>query len=245
MINFKKLGFYFSLFTLGSLILALLLAIYLVQKQTRLPSKASLQKPVEIEKSSLWPNIPPFYPQEPPQIKMVAPFFAKSKDSVLISGLNFGQYPFESQVYFGKAAVPKENILHWSDTEIEVLAPSIAPSISSSPLSIKIIVNNQQSVWPFPFDLYNQETPVVFDFQTNEAAEFFPLITPSSSFKLKIFRSNAITNDIETEEYDIGKETSLAPLKKISGIISISLLDSLGNLLPFKPGINLINLFLQ
>lgn len=107
----KIIGFNTVLF----MVLIIPLSVSLSQRDTENRSNAAFEEPV-IEP-------PANYPTVPPKIDRVNTFFGKTGDTVVLLGSNFGDYQWGSRVFIGNTEAPKESIVRWSNTILEVKIP--------------------------------------------------------------------------------------------------------------------------
>ena len=88
----------------------------------------------------------PTAPANPPAIVSVTPDSAAVGDTVHIAGTNFGSAKGSSVLSIGASTVPDEDILVWSDTDIQAIIPSGATSAG-----IIVTVNGvSSSARPYP-----------------------------------------------------------------------------------------------
>jgi hypothetical protein len=95
--------------------------------------------------------IPPAnYPTQPPRIDRVSTFFGKTGDTIVLLGSNYGEYQWESRVFIGNIEAPKDAIVRWSNTVLEVKIPEGARTGQ-----VWIVVNGKQSSWEGSLLLYD------------------------------------------------------------------------------------------
>lgn len=105
--------------------------------------------------------IPPAnYPTVPPKIERVSNFFGKTGDTVVLIGSNFGEYQWGSRVFIGNSEAPKEAIVRWSNTILEVKIPDAARTGS-----VWVNVNSQEAKWDGTMVLYDVSKAAKLGFQ--------------------------------------------------------------------------------
>lgn len=118
------------------LVLVVPISVRLAQEDTENRSSAAGGNPVP----SVMP--PVNYPIEPPKIDRVSQFFGKTGDTIIILGKDFGDYPWESKVFVGNVEAPKEAIVGWSNTILEVQIPE-----SARTGKVWVVINGKQAQW--------------------------------------------------------------------------------------------------
>ncbi len=126
----KIVGFNVILF----LVIIIPLSVRIAQEDTENRSSAAEEIPIVIP--------PPNYPDGNPKIERVNTYFGKTGDTVVLLGSNFGDYQWSSHVYIGNTEAPKEAIVAWSNTILEVKIPEGARTGS-----VWVVVNNKEARW--------------------------------------------------------------------------------------------------
>lgn len=126
----KIIGFNVILF----LVIIIPMSVRLAQEDTENRSSAAEEIPMVIP--------PPNYPTGNPKIERVNTFFGKTGDTVVLLGSNFGDYQWGSHVYIGNTEAPKEAIVAWSNTILEVKIPEGARTGS-----VWVVVNMKEARW--------------------------------------------------------------------------------------------------
>jgi len=111
------------------------LSVRLAQQDTENRSSAA-EAPVPVV------TPPPNYPNGAPVIERVTEWFGKKGDTVVLIGGNFGDYQWGSKVYVGNVEAPKEGVVRWSNSVIEVQIPSGARTGK-----VWVMVNGKQATW--------------------------------------------------------------------------------------------------
>lgn len=153
-----------------SLVLSLPLVSFLISNETSMFSSAS-NRPEQ--KKLLDESLVP-YPTEPPELKHVEKFYGKSGDSVVFLGKNFAEAQKESLVYIGDTPLDRSSTLYWSDSEVEVLLPSLEGYYNA-----KIVVNNKTATWWGKVNIYNELTSesILIDEKNNFIRVFDPTLS--------------------------------------------------------------------
>lgn len=126
------------------LVLVVPISLQLSQQDTESRSGAA----GELEPS---PIIPPAnYPTEAPQIERVTTFYGKTGDTIVLIGNNFGDYQWGSKVYVGNVESPKDGIVRWSSTIIEVKIPQGARTGK-----VWVSINGKNAEWDGNLVLYD------------------------------------------------------------------------------------------
>jgi hypothetical protein len=116
------------------LVLIVPISVRLAQQDTENRSSAAEEAPVIIPS--------PSYPVGAPKIDRVSTFFGKTGDTIVVLGTNFGDYQWGSRVYVGNVEAPKETIVRWSNTVLEVKIPEGARTGQ-----VWIVTNNKEARW--------------------------------------------------------------------------------------------------
>ena len=116
------------------LVIMIPMSVRLAQKDTENRSSATEAIPMVIP--------PPNYPDGNPKIERVNTYFGKTGDTVVLLGSNFGDYQWSSRVYVGNTEAPKDAIVRWSNTILEVKIPEGARTGS-----VWVVVNNKEARW--------------------------------------------------------------------------------------------------
>ncbi|NMB56764.1 hypothetical protein GYA19_02395 [Candidatus Beckwithbacteria bacterium] len=103
-----------------AILLAVPVAVYLVQQQTRIGSRAAYEKP-EVMQQEKTPEGP--IPENPPAIGRVFPWVGKVGDIVWIQGKNFGSNPKEKKLTIGGVELSDAQIDVWNDDVIQAYIP--------------------------------------------------------------------------------------------------------------------------
>ncbi len=134
----KIIGFNVVLF----LVLIVPVSVRLAQQDTENRSDAAEEAPVVTP--------PPAYPAGSPRIDRVSTFFGKTGDTVVLLGSNFGDYQWGSKVFVGSAEAPKDAIVRWSNTILEIKIPDAARTGG-----VWVVINNQEAKWDGSLLLYD------------------------------------------------------------------------------------------
>ncbi|MEI8232633.1 MAG: IPT/TIG domain-containing protein [bacterium] len=124
------------------LVLIVPISVRLAQQTTENRSSAAEEAPIVIP--------PPNYPVGTPKIDRVSTFFGKTGDTIVVLGANFGDYQWASRVYVGNVEAPKEAIVRWSNTILEVKIPDGARTGQ-----VWIVTNNKEARWEGSLLLYD------------------------------------------------------------------------------------------
>lgn len=124
------------------LVLIVPISVRLAQQDTENRSSAAEEAPVVTP--------PPNYPAGNPKIDRVSTFFGKTGDTVVVLGANFGDYQWGSQVFVGNVEAPKEAIVRWSNTILEVKIPDGARTGQ-----VWVTSNNKEARWEGSLLLYD------------------------------------------------------------------------------------------
>jgi hypothetical protein len=124
------------------LVLIVPISVRLAQQDTENRSSAAEEAPVVTP--------PPNYPAGNPRIDRVSTFFGKTGDTIVVLGTNFGDYQWGSQIFVGNVEAPKEAIVRWSNTILEVKIPDGARTGQ-----VWIATNNKESKWEGSLLLYD------------------------------------------------------------------------------------------
>jgi hypothetical protein len=116
------------------LVLIVPISVRLAQQDTENRSSAAEEAPIVTP--------PPNYPPGDPKIERVSTFFGKTGDTIIVIGSNFGDYQWESKIYVGNVEAPKEAIVSWSNTVLEVKIPDGARTGQ-----VWISTNNKEAKW--------------------------------------------------------------------------------------------------
>lgn len=215
-LSFKKVIFFSFVF---SLVLSVPLISFLIKNETTIFSSASNRpEQKQILDESLVP-----YPKEPPVISQIEKFYGKSGDSIVILGKNFADAQKESFVYIGNFAIPKENTLYWSDSEVEVILPSL-----SGIYNVKISVNNKSSVWDYKLNVYNELTTE--SILVDEKNNFIRVFDPTLSLTVYSIKGNV--GVLGTQNFK--NESASTPVDLASSNIISVLVYKNGVLVPYK-----------
>lgn len=169
-LNLKKAALAVFVLSLG---LSVPLITLLLKNETTIFSSASVGDNQQVIDESTIP-----YPSEPPQINHVTKFYGRPGDSILIYGKNFGDAQKESFVKIGDTPITKENILYWSNEEIEVSLPD-----KEGLHKLMVEINGNSSTWIGRINIYTPLTANVLFI--NDAENF--IRSPNGNFSLKVY----------------------------------------------------------
>lgn len=124
------------------LVLIVPISVRLAQQDTENRSSAAEEAPIIIP--------PPDYPARAPKIDRVSMFFGKTGDTVVLLGANFGEYQWGSRVYVGATEAPKEAVVRWSNSVVEVKIPEGARTGA-----VWVVINGQEAKWEGSLLLYD------------------------------------------------------------------------------------------
>lgn len=163
------------------------------------------------------------YPTEPPQISHVTKFYGRPGDSILIYGKNFGEAQKESFVKVGNTPILRDQVVYWSDGEVEVELPD-TPGL----FKVSININGKTSTWIGMVDIYTPLTTTTLFI--NEESNL--IRSPKTSYKLKIF---SVSGDVKVfGTSNVTQQRLSVPIELAdSNILYIELYIN-GKLTPFK-----------
>lgn len=149
-ISYKKI---LSIAVFLTVSLAVPVALFLMNQETKLTSKAAYEKPEKATapKATVGP-----IPQAQAEIGRVYPWVGKIGDIVWIQGVNFGVNPISKQLKIGGVVVNDSDIAAWNDDLIEAIIPEGA--IQGGIVEIKI--GNHSVAKSLPYVLYDTEAKV-------------------------------------------------------------------------------------
>lgn len=152
--KFDQLSYRTSFFLCIGITILLFLPILLfaVQNRTQLTSKAALVLPTPTPLAKTYGSLP----TSAPTITRVWPWVGKPGDTIIIEGKNFGTNPPDSRIAIGNVVIDDSAILDWSDTRIELVLPTDAPS--GSPVQLR--VGTYPVVESVPLVFYDDATPI-------------------------------------------------------------------------------------
>ena len=204
---------------LMSLILAIPLVSFLINRETTLFSSASDHgDKVKVIDESLVP-----YPTEPPVIKHVEKFYGKSGDSIVLLGSNFANAQKDSVIKLNSNILSKSNIAYWSDNEIEIILPS-----KEGLYSISLIVNGKSSKWWGNINVYNELTTE--SVMINEKGGYIRVFDPKLKVIIYSLTGNVSvfgTSNIEQKKVNVPVDLAT------SNIIDLEIIKN-GLPIPFK-----------
>ncbi len=203
--------FFIAAISVG-LIITIPLSLYLVQKQTRLPSSAA---PVTTPKPKIRALGP--IPNQPPKVELITPFLGKAGDLVLIKGENLGNYPRNSQIVFGHVKAQDSDIINWTNNQIQVKVPWKATSGL-----IKVIIGHWRITWGIPFTVYDYNTKTKLGYKNN-----YLTLTDASTKIDSIYVWLTKTNKIATQAGFVNQ------IKLDRPPMSVAMYDRTGRLVPF------------
>lgn len=134
------------------LVLIVPISVQLAQQDTENRSSAAEEAPIVTP--------PPNYPMGNPKIDRVSTFFGKTGDTIVVLGSNFGDYQWGSQVFVGNVQAPKESIVRWSNTILEVKIPDGARTGQ-----VWVITNARESRWEGSLLLFDVARAAQIGFQ--------------------------------------------------------------------------------
>ncbi|KKU26367.1 MAG: Transglutaminase domain-containing protein [Microgenomates group bacterium GW2011_GWA2_46_16] len=188
------------------LVLIIPLSIRLAQQDTENRSGAA----GELEPSPIIP--PPNYPVNSPTLERVNSFFGKRGDTVVIIGTNFGDYQWGSKVYVGSVEAPKEAVVRWSQSILEVKIPEGARSGK-----VWVSINGRQATWNGNLILYD----------STRGAQIG--IAKVSSTQGRVFVTSAtLTKRGVVELSYVSEPVTINPLSGVNITNQINTVDNLG-----------------
>ncbi len=152
------------------LVLVVPLSVRLANQSTELRSGAA----GELEPSPIIP--PPNYPVNPPTLDRVNSFFGKTGDTVVLLGSNFGDYQWGSKVYVGSIEAPKEAIVRWSQSILEVKIPEGAKTGK-----VWVTINGRQATWDGNLILYDPARSMRIGIQKVSSTQGIIFLTQGAS----------------------------------------------------------------
>lgn len=186
------------------LVLIVPISVNLAQQDTENRSSAAEEAPAVIP--------PANYPTLPPKIDRVSTFFGKTGDTVIVLGSNFGDYQWESHVFVGNAEAPKESVVRWSNTVLEVKIPDTARTGS-----VWVNINSQEAKWDGSLLLYDVAHAASIGFQKNN----------STSGKIFTVNANGATRGMVELSY-ISEPVNIVATPSVTIVSQTPSTDSLG-----------------
>lgn len=210
----KALGASFVL----SLFLSVPLIYLLLQREGQIFTEAGRREETTIVDESKVP-----YPEAPPQIIHIDKFYGKPGDSVLVYGKNFAAAQKESQILLNNQPVSKNDIVYWSDEELEFSLPA-----NVGLYQVSILVNGSRANWYGKVNVFDENTTP--EVTLNEKTGFIKV--DSKDIKLNIVSLNDNVRVFGTQDFAI--TTKNIPIELInSSVILVEVLKG-GIEIPFK-----------
>lgn len=216
-LNLKKaLGVSFIL----SLFLSVPLIYLLLQREGMIFTEAGREDrpPSSIVDESKVP-----YPELPPQIIYIDKYYGKPGDSILIYGKNFGAAQKDSKILLNNKTVRKDDIVYWSDDEIEFSLPN-----ESSLYQVTVSINGKRTVWDGLLNVFAEDTsPKIV---INEKTGFIKAET--NDLNLKITALNDNIRVFGTDKFIVN--TKSIPIELVNSSILYIEVSKNGVAVPFK-----------
>lgn len=174
----------------------------------------------ELEPAPIIPS--PSYPANPPAIDRVTSFFGKPGDTVVLIGTNFGDYQWASKVYVGAVEAPKEAIVRWSPSILEVKIPEGARSGK-----VWVNVNGRQANWNGNLLLYDSARAAQIGIQKISTTEGRVFVSSAASATKGVMEISYVSEPI-----------TITPLSGLNVTSQVSSADNLGKkmLITFEMG---------
>jgi hypothetical protein len=220
-ISYKKV---FSIAIFLAVVIAVPVAVVVVQQQTRIDSRAAYEKPNVVQNSKQSPGP---VPEKEPQLGRVFPWVGKIGDIVWIQGKNFGTNPVEKKLVIGGIEIKDSAIDAWEDNLIQAYIPEgikqggkVEITVGSHPIAVSL-----------PYVVYDQGTKT-------------KLVKEGSIIRVKNGQ-NVVKAMIWTGDDEIPTESNTIKVKpnaigeavifdtKDLPLLSIVLLDSNGEVVPY------------
>ena len=223
--NFDSLSFgkVISLALILAIIIAVPVGVLIIQKETRISSRAAYEKPQLATQPKATPGP---IPQGPPVIGRVYPWVSKIGDVVWLQGKNFGSNPIKKSLTIGNVPISEVDIEAWEDNQIQTVIPKDAKQGGV----IEVTIGEHSSSQSLPYILYDQNTKTKLHKQGN-------IISMESGDKVTKAVIWTGDDEIATEKHEgiIVPENGKAQIfdSKSLPILSIVLLDGQGKILPY------------
>lgn len=206
-----------------TVLLLLPVLLFVVQQQTHITSRAGVVEPTPTPLAKTYGELPAGIPV----ITRVWPWVGKPGDTIIIEGKNFGTNPPDSRIAIGNIVVDESAIVDWTDTRIELVLPTGAPSGET----LELRIGTYPIVQSLPLVFYDNDTPIrlhktgtdITSDQLPDAVEVTSWVSTNGQIQKK------------TTMY-IGKpgmETTLLTLNPGETLLSLVLRDTNGNVIPY------------
>jgi len=186
-----------------SLVMAVPLIYLLLQREGQIFTEAGKERPIMLVDESKVP-----YPTEPPQIVYIDKYYGKPGDSILIYGHNFGAAQKESKVLLNNKAIRKDDVVYWSDEELEISLPG-----ETGLYQITVFVNGNRGLWDGKLNVYSEQTTPVITI--NEKTGFIKVDDPK--IVLEVIALNDNVRVFGTNNYVV--KTKNIPIELVNSTI--------------------------
>jgi len=222
-IDSLSFGKILSLSLVIAIIIAVPVGVVIIQKETRIGSRAAYEKPQLATQPKATPGP---IPQQAPFIGRVYPWVGKIGDIVWLQGQYFGSNPINKSLAIGGIPISDNNIEAWEDTQIQTLIPKDAKQGGIVELTIGDYPTSQS----LPFVLYDQNTKT----KLRKKENIISIENGDTVSKAVVWTGD---NEIETAKHEgiVVPENGKAQIFDTQGLplLSIILLDSQGKIVPY------------
>lgn len=222
-IDSLSFGKILSLALVIAIIIAVPVGVVIIQKETRIGSRAAYEKPQLATQPKATPGP---IPQQAPFIGRVYPWVGKIGDIVWLQGQYFGSNPINKSLAIGGIPISDNNIEAWEDTQIQTLIPKDAKQGGIVELTIGDYPTSQS----LPFVLYDQNTKT----KLRKKENIISIENGDAVSKAVVWTGD---NEIETAKHEgiVVPEDGKAQIFDTQGLplLSIILLDSQGKIVPY------------
>lgn len=163
-------------------------------------------------------------PQNPPNITQVFPWVGKTGDVILIEGDHFGDNPLEKQIIIGQVPVTEDQILDWTDDEIQALIPAG----STQGGSVEVRVGTHSPAVSLPFVLYDASTKL----QLKKIGTMITALSPDQIRTIRWWGALGDTVTVHEVRRSVPSDPVLFDTQR-EEIRSLLLYDAAGTMLPY------------
>lgn len=217
-LSYKKI---LSIAILIAILVAIPVAVLLVQQETKIQSRAALEKPSLATKPKA---VSGPIPKEETILYRVYPWVGKIGDIVWVQGKNFGTNPVEKKLSIGGVEINDAQIESWEDNLIQAYIPDGVRQGGT----VEVQVGQHEVVRSLPMITYDLDTKT----KLRKSGDIISLEKGDTVKKVLIWTGD---DEIQLQKHTVELKPSQNKIFNTQGLplLTIVLLDETGKVIPY------------